>query len=483
MTISSTSNRMDYTGNGATATYPYTFKIFIDADLLVTQRDADDVETTLILNTDYTVTGAGNTNGGSVVLIANLVNGYHLTLRRVRTLTQGTDIRNQGDFYPEVHENAFDHFIMVDQQQQNEIGRSAKLPETVTGVDATLPIPIADTWPGWNSAGTALENKTAASLGTITIIGNGLDLTGTTLSVSNPVRQAIAAGTVNAITATFTPAVASLTNNLECLVECGGANTSTTPTFAPDGLTAKTIVKANGVVLQLGDIAGANFKAYLIYDLSLDKWILQNPVLGRSLYAVGGGSVNAYTAAFTPPFTAYYAGLEINVLIPTGNTVNNPTINIDGLGTKTIQRKNSVTLNAADDMPTNHIVHLVYNGSSFDLLNPWSPLDASITAVKATALLGTWATGTKNSSTQAATDLLIVVDCDWSSASANGYVICKTDAANPPTNIKSVATCSNVGVSRNTCFLPVKKGHYYLVSETVTGGTPVISLYVIPLGS
>lgn len=143
MSIGSTVNRNDYVGNASTATYNYSYKIISSSDLLVTQKDATTgVETTHTLTTDYTVTGVGNANGGTITLVAgNLPSGDALTIRRVRPLTQSTDIRNQGSFYPESHEDAFDHAVMIAQQQENDISRSLKLSETdVSGIDVTLPV-------------------------------------------------------------------------------------------------------------------------------------------------------------------------------------------------------------------------------------------------------------------------------------------------------------------------------------------------------
>ena len=60
MTISSTTDRNDYTGNASTGTYAYGYKIFANTDLVATVRDTDGVETTLTLTTHYTVTGVGN---------------------------------------------------------------------------------------------------------------------------------------------------------------------------------------------------------------------------------------------------------------------------------------------------------------------------------------------------------------------------------------------------------------------------------------
>ena len=150
MSLTSTTNRNTYTGNGATATYAYGFKVFDQAHLVVTVKNTSGVETTLTITTDYTVTGVGSSSGGNIVLVnasqawltgGYLTSGYTLTVRRVVPLTQTTDVRNQGDFYAEAHEDRFDKLVMADQQQQDEIDRSVKLPTTVlpSAFDPTLP--------------------------------------------------------------------------------------------------------------------------------------------------------------------------------------------------------------------------------------------------------------------------------------------------------------------------------------------------------
>src|SRR3990172_5744055 len=146
MSISSTTSRNDYLGAGSTAIYPYTFKVFRKQDLRVTKRNLSNIEFVLTVDIDFTVSGVGNPAGGSITLLAgNLPTGYKLTIRRVVDLTQETDIRNQGDFFPEVHEDQFDRHVMTAQQQQDEINRSVKNPETVpiTEFDPTLPADIA----------------------------------------------------------------------------------------------------------------------------------------------------------------------------------------------------------------------------------------------------------------------------------------------------------------------------------------------------
>lgn len=152
MTVSSTANRNGYTGNDTTANYNYSFKIFQDSDLAVFIReDGTDTDTQLILDTDYSVNDAGQPAGGTIDLLSAgqawmstndfLDIGYILTIRRVIPLTQDTDIRNQGDFYPEVHEDVFDRNTMVDQQLQDEIDRCVQLPDTVTADEFDPAIP------------------------------------------------------------------------------------------------------------------------------------------------------------------------------------------------------------------------------------------------------------------------------------------------------------------------------------------------------
>lgn len=131
MTISSTTNRNDYVGNGATTVYVYGFRILAATDLYVVKMDTANNLTVLVLGVDYTVTGVGATSG-SITLTTALPNLYALTIRRIRPLTQTTDIRNQGTYFPEIHEDEFDHLVMIDQQLQEQLNRSMLLQETDT---------------------------------------------------------------------------------------------------------------------------------------------------------------------------------------------------------------------------------------------------------------------------------------------------------------------------------------------------------------
>ncbi|MGI1966252.1 hypothetical protein ACRRAR_22980 [Citrobacter freundii] len=116
MTVSTEVDHNDYTGNGVTTSFPYTFRIFKKSDLVVQVVDLNESITELILDTDYTVTGAGGYTGGNVVLSSPLANGYQISISRELPVTQETDLRNQGKFFAEVHEDAFDKLTMLIQQ-------------------------------------------------------------------------------------------------------------------------------------------------------------------------------------------------------------------------------------------------------------------------------------------------------------------------------------------------------------------------------
>ncbi|EOX8912422.1 phage tail protein [Citrobacter freundii] len=131
MTVSTEVDHNEYTGNGVTTSFPYTFRIFNKSDLVVQVVDLSENITELVLDTDYTVTGAGGYTGGNVVLAAPLANGYQISISRELPVTQDTDLRNQGKFFAEVHEDAFDKLTMLIQQAFSWLRLSLRKPSFV----------------------------------------------------------------------------------------------------------------------------------------------------------------------------------------------------------------------------------------------------------------------------------------------------------------------------------------------------------------
>ena len=144
MTINSTTRKTsNLVGNGNTATYPFAFKVFTDADVVVKKLEVStSIETTLTLgaNNDYIVTLNEDQNsnpGGSITLKSggnnqNLASGFQLVITSAVEPLQGTDLTNQGGFFPEVINDALDKAIVLHQQQQDELNRSIKFSLTNT---------------------------------------------------------------------------------------------------------------------------------------------------------------------------------------------------------------------------------------------------------------------------------------------------------------------------------------------------------------
>ena len=134
MTISSTTVKNSYSGNGTLNTFNYTFKIFADADIQVIIRDASATETVKTLTTHYTVTGAGNANGGTIVFTSGNIptSTETVVLRRALPQTQSIDYIANDAFPAESHEEGLDRSMMAIQQLQEEVDRSIKLSRTNT---------------------------------------------------------------------------------------------------------------------------------------------------------------------------------------------------------------------------------------------------------------------------------------------------------------------------------------------------------------
>jgi hypothetical protein len=131
MTLSTTISKSGpYTGNGVTTVFPYGFKILVDTEADVIHTNVTGLETILILDTDYTISGIGIDAGGNVTYPISgspLPATETLTIARNVPFTQDTDLVNQDTIYSEVIETSLDRSTMMIQQLQEEVDRSIKI--------------------------------------------------------------------------------------------------------------------------------------------------------------------------------------------------------------------------------------------------------------------------------------------------------------------------------------------------------------------
>ncbi len=134
MTISSNLRRAGpYSGNGSATAFPFDFKVFAKADVRVTLTDEQGLESTLVLNSDYTVTLSSDQDsqpGGTVSYPVSgppMPAGRKLTLSGSLPYSQPADIQNMGGFYPQVIEDALDRLVVQTQQLNEQLSRTVKV--------------------------------------------------------------------------------------------------------------------------------------------------------------------------------------------------------------------------------------------------------------------------------------------------------------------------------------------------------------------
>ena len=135
MTVSSSTDRATFAGNGVATEFPLPFRFFANGDIqagLVNDVTLD--ITPLVLGVDYSLYGAGfpeiDGNPESILtMFVPPVIGFTLFVRRVMAVTQPTDIVNQGRFLPEIHETVFDRLTMLIQQASLSQSRAIRVQE------------------------------------------------------------------------------------------------------------------------------------------------------------------------------------------------------------------------------------------------------------------------------------------------------------------------------------------------------------------
>ena len=133
MTVSSTTKRNSYSGNGSTTVFAYSFKIFDDDDITVILRtDSTGSEAVQTKTTHYSVSGVGSASGGNITFGSAPASGITVVLLRETAQTQATDYTPNDPFPAASHEDALDKITLMVQDQQDELDRSLKLSRTNT---------------------------------------------------------------------------------------------------------------------------------------------------------------------------------------------------------------------------------------------------------------------------------------------------------------------------------------------------------------
>lgn len=132
MTVSSTTVKKSYNGNGSTAAFTYDFLINTTAELKVIIRSSTGTETVKTLSSHYNI--ADSSGSGTVTFTSGNIpaSGETVILIRDTNLTQGTDYVENDPFPSASHESALDKLTLQVQEVQEELDRAIKLSRTNT---------------------------------------------------------------------------------------------------------------------------------------------------------------------------------------------------------------------------------------------------------------------------------------------------------------------------------------------------------------
>lgn len=125
-----------------------------------------------------------------------------------------------------------------------------------------------------------------------------------------------AGGGADTLAATYVPALTTLVDGQLCFARAVAANATTTPTFAPNGLTAHTITKVGGAALAVNDIQGTGHELILRYKLSTTNWELLNPsapvVYSNDAGAAVGPSLDIFRDSASPAVSDFIGSVDFN---------------------------------------------------------------------------------------------------------------------------------------------------------------------------
>ena len=139
MTVTTQTSTASYYGNGSTVAFAVPFYFLANTHLQVILRDAEGIETVKTLTTDYSVTGAGVSSGGTVTMVTAPASGQTLVIKRNVPITQETDYQENDPFPAATHEMALDKLTMIVQQQDGELDNALHFPASETTNDGELP--------------------------------------------------------------------------------------------------------------------------------------------------------------------------------------------------------------------------------------------------------------------------------------------------------------------------------------------------------
>lgn len=250
MSVSSETYRVQVTLTGPNDAVPIGF-YFLDNSDLVAYKTVDGVDSLLVLNTDYTLAGAGAEAGGMAAMIGGDADDV-VTFARADALTQEEEFLYMGQLTPSTIERGYDRLCMQLQRVYSLAKRALRFP--ITAAEAGELGDVAT-----RKGKTMQFNATTGALELVDSADSSA--TAAAASAAAALASETAAGVSAAAAAASAVLAASFTSVAFTALTGGGAN-------ALDGLvTAGGAIPTNSVRESLTGSVGGE-------DLAISRWVL-----------------------------------------------------------------------------------------------------------------------------------------------------------------------------------------------------------------
>lgn len=319
MTIPSTEVRIQYAGSGTTGPFAIPFYFAQNSHILAVKTATDGTETTLVLTTDYSLTGAGDPPSGALTLVSALASGETLTIESNVPFTQEVDLTQNDALPAETLEDALDKATILLKQLSAQLSRAAKLSVGSSGISADLPAPEALALLGWNADGDGLANFANVDL-------EGVVITTFMLNLLQNGTSAAATRSQLGLTSTATTTSSAWGRAWIALADAAAGRTDlglgTLATVSPSG-TANNTTFLNGAGAYTNELGGFRV-GYM--DVN---WTTQNATYGFVLTDRGVGIRKTDNSAYTWTIPA-----NASVAFPVGTVIS--IANLGGAGNITV---------------------------------------------------------------------------------------------------------------------------------------------------
>ena len=293
ITISDTEPRVQYTATSGQTSFSVPFEFFTTADIKVYNGT-----TLLSYNaapssaSQYSVTGAGVSGGGSITLGGGATLNDVITIYRDLAVARSTDFPTSGAFQIDSLNTELDKVIAMIQQVERDLKFSPRAAATTANTfNLTFPNLVANKFLTVNPGGTALEftqdvtnvNTVAGIASNITTV-SGIAANVTTVAGvhANVTTVANNIGSVNTVAADITKVIAVANDLAEAVSEVETVADDLNETTSEIEVVAGAITNVNNVGNSIGNVNSVAGKLTEITALSASAVITDMGLLGTS---------------------------------------------------------------------------------------------------------------------------------------------------------------------------------------------------------